>query len=114
VGDLVFEGRIPFVAGAQPKRWIENLESLNASQLKVIVPGHGPVSYNPKKALQFTLGYLHFVHDNMANAVENLVSFDEAYSAMDWSKYEKMPAFQVNRTNAYYVYLGLEAESVGQ
>jgi glyoxylase-like metal-dependent hydrolase (beta-lactamase superfamily II) len=114
VGDLVFEGRIPFVAGAQPKRWIENLESLDASQLKVIVPGHGPVSYNPQKALQFTLGYLHFVHDNMAKAVENLVSFDEAYAAMDWSKYEKMPAFQVNRTNAYYVYLGLEAESVGQ
>lgn len=112
-GDLVFEGRIPFVAGSQPKHWIENLQKLDASQLKVIVPGHGPASHNPQKALQFTLGYLRFVHDNMANAVENLLSFDEAYAAMDWSKYEKMPAFQANRMNAYSVFLGLEAESVG-
>lgn len=114
VGDLVFEGRIPFVAGAQPKRWIENLEALDASKLKVIVPGHGPAPNNPQKALQFTLGYLHFMHDSMANAVENLIPFDEAYAAMDWSKYEKLPAFKVNRKNAYYVYLGLEAASVGE
>jgi len=114
VGDLVFEGRIPFAAGAQPERWIENLEALDASKLKVIVPGHGPASHKPKKALQFTLGYLHFVHDNMAEAVENLMPFDEAYAALDWSRYAKMPAFKVNRMNAYFMYLALEAASVGQ
>jgi glyoxylase-like metal-dependent hydrolase (beta-lactamase superfamily II) len=114
VGDLVFEGRIPFVAGSKPKRWMDNLASIDATTLKVIVPGHGPVSAEPKKAVQFTLGYLRFVHDNMAIAVENLIPFDEAYAAMEWSLYEKMPAFQVNRMNAYSVYLGLEASSVGE
>lgn len=114
VGDLVFGGRIPFVAGARPKQWMDNLAQLDAEKLKVIVPGHGPVSPEPKKALQFTLGYLRFVHDNMAAAVENLIPFDEAYSAMDWSRYEKMPAAQANRMNAYSVYLGLEAASVGE
>jgi hypothetical protein len=73
-----------------------------------------PVSHKPKKALTFTLGYLRFVHDNMASAVENLQTFDEAYAALDWSCYEKMPAAQVNRMNAYYVCLGLEAASVGE
>lgn len=114
VGDLVFEGRIPFIAGSKPKLWMDNLASIDAASLKVIVPGHGPVSPEPKKALQFTLGYLRFVHDNMAAAVEDLISFDEAYAALDWSAYKKMPAFQVNRLNAYSVYLGLEAESVGE
>jgi hypothetical protein len=33
---------------------------------------------------------------------------------MDWSQYENMPAAKVNRMNAYYVYLGLEAASVGE
>lgn len=113
-GDLVFEGRIPFIAGSKPKHWMENLAALDASKLEVIVPGHGPASHEPKKALKFTLGYLHFVHDNMAIAVENLVPFDEAYAAMAWARYEKLPAAQANRMNAYSVYLGLEAASVGE
>ena len=113
-GDLVFEGRVPFVAGSNPKHWMENISSLDASELKVIVPGHGPASHEPKSALTFTLDYLHFVHDSMAEAVENLMSFDEAYAAMDWSRYENLPAAQVNRMNAYSVYLGLEAASVGE
>jgi glyoxylase-like metal-dependent hydrolase (beta-lactamase superfamily II) len=114
VGDLIFEGRIPFVAGAQPQRWIDNLAGLDVRQLKVIVPGHGPASYKPRTAVNFTLGYLQFLRKNMAQAVENLTPFDEAYAATDWSYYEKMPAAVVNRMNAYYVYLGLESASVAE
>lgn len=113
-GDLIFEGRIPFVAGAQPQHWIDNLTGMNTSKLKVIVPGHGPASKKPTTAVTFTLGYLRFLQKHMGEAVENLVPFDEAYAAMDWSRYEKMPAARVNRMNAYYVYLGLEAASVGE
>ena len=113
-GDLIFEGRIPFVAGAQPKHWMESLEQLETKNLKVIVPGHGAASKHPTEAVKFTAAYLHFLHDNLSRAVDNLVPFDEAYSAMDWSRYAKMPAFKVNRMNAYYVYLGLEALSVGE
>jgi glyoxylase-like metal-dependent hydrolase (beta-lactamase superfamily II) len=113
-GDLIFEGRIPFVAGAKPEHWIEELERLDARELKVIVPGHGPASTHPTEAVKFTLGYLRFLHDNLAKAVEDLMTFEEAYAAMDWSRYEKMPAAQANHMNAYYVFLGLEAESMGQ
>jgi glyoxylase-like metal-dependent hydrolase (beta-lactamase superfamily II) len=113
-GDLIFEGRIPFVAGAKPQHWMESLEQLDTHDLKVIVPGHGSASPHPTEAVKFTLGYLHFLHDNLSEAVENLMTFDEAYAAMDWSRYEKMPAAKVNRMNAYYVFLGLEAESVGK
>lgn len=113
-GDLIFEGRIPFVAGANPKRWIEKLSMLDAKNFKVIVPGHGEASRNPSDAINFTLGYLNFLHDNLSEAVENMQTFDEAYNAMDWSKYKDMPAARANRMNAYFVYLGLEASSVGE
>lgn len=113
-GDLIFEGRIPFVAGSKPKRWIEKLSNLNADKFDVIVPGHGLASSNPLDAINFTLGYLRFLHDNLSAAVENMQPFDEAYNAMDWSKYKDMPAAQANRMNAYFVYLGLEAASVGE
>lgn len=113
-GDLIFEGRIPFVAGANPERWIENLSRLDGKKFNVIVPGHGEASSNPLEAINFTLGYLKFLHDNLSDAVENMQPFDEAYDAMDWSKYKDMPAARANRMNAYYIYLGLEASSVGE
>lgn len=111
-GDLIFEGRIPFVAGSEPKRWLQQLKQLDASKLVVIVPGHGPASVEPIKAVNHTLGYLEFMHNHMGRAVEELTPFDEAYQATDWGKYKNMPAFQVNRMNAYFIYLGLEAASV--
>ena len=114
IGDLLFEGRIPFVAGAQPKRWIDNLTNLDTKGLSVIVPGHGAASTQPARAIIFTLDYLNFLHDNMARAVDELMSFEEAYTEMDWTPYEKLPAAVANRMNAYSVYIGLEAASVGE
>jgi len=111
-GDLIFENRIPFVAGSNPDTWLARLGELDTSNLKAIVPGHGPMSVQPHQALLFTQGYLEFLHHQMEQAVDNLVSFDEAYNAIDWSMYDKLPAFQANRMNAYFVYLRLEAKSV--
>jgi glyoxylase-like metal-dependent hydrolase (beta-lactamase superfamily II) len=111
-GDLIFQGRIPFVAGSQPINWINHLENLNVAGLNVIVPGHGPASVHPAEAVKFTLGYLHFLYNKMSDAVENLVSFDEAYKSVDWSTYKKYPAFQANHMNAYYIYLAIEASSL--
>jgi glyoxylase-like metal-dependent hydrolase (beta-lactamase superfamily II) len=111
-GDLVFEGRVPFVAGSKPVHWLDKLKQLDAASLKAVVPGHGAASQHPQQAIAFTLGYLQYLHDTMASAVENLTQFDQAYKAADWSQYEKLPAFQANRVNAYYVYLDLERASM--
>jgi len=111
-GDLIFEGRIPFVAGSRPENWIKQLSGLDASRFKVIVPGHGSVSNNPQLAINFTLGYLNFLQKHMSEAVENMQTFEEAYNSMDWTKYKDMPAFRANRMNAYYVYLALESASL--
>lgn len=112
VGDLIFEGRIPFVAGSKPKEWMDSLAGLDATGLNVIVPGHGAASHKPAEAIDFTFGYLKFLHDNLARAVEDLMTFDEAYAAMDWTPYEKLPAAQANRMNANSVFLNLEAASM--
>ena len=113
-GDLIFEGRIPLVAGSNPQAWLKGLEALDTRGLKVLVPGHGQASREPGRAITFTRDYLRYLHHGMAEAVENLTPFEEAYAAMDWSAYRGMPAFVANRLNAYYVYLGLEAESMGE
>jgi len=111
-GDLIFEGRVPFVAGSNPENWLKRLQNLDVSNLTAIVPGHGGASKNPQQALEFTRGYLQYLFQNMGDAVDNLTSFDEAYSQSDWSQYEKLPAFVANRPNAYFIFLRLEANSV--
>lgn len=113
-GDLIFEGRIPFVAGSKPKPWIDRLNEIKKSNVKIIVPGHGKKADDPMEAVTFTLGYLNFMYEKMFGAVENMEPFDETYDAMDLGKYKDMPASRVNRMNAYSIYIGLEASSVNE
>lgn len=110
-GDLVFRGRVPFVGDADSRAWIASLDKLLALDPKVLVPGHGEPSRTPRDDLVFTRDYLKFLREQMAQAARDLVPFEEAYEAVDWSKYRDLPAFEeANRVNAYNQYLRLEQE----
>ena len=110
-GDIIFEGRIPFVGDANTRHWAQVLERMETEQLVALIPGHGSVAENPNNAISLTRRYLSFLRDRMAQAVEEFVPFDEAYTATDWSDFEQLPAFEeANRRNAYQVYLSMEAE----
>ena len=51
----------------------------------------------------------------MGRAVEDFVPFEEAYAKADWSRFEKVPAFDAaNRVNAYGTYLLMERESLAK
>lgn len=42
VGDLVFNGRMPYMGMADFRLWIDNLARLETWDVEVVVPGHGP------------------------------------------------------------------------
>lgn len=110
-GDLVFRGRVPFVGDADARAWIASLDKLLALEPRVLVPGHGEPSHTPREDLVFTREYLTFLREEMAEAAHDLVPFEEAYEAVDWSRYRDLPAFEeANRVNAYNQYLRLELE----
>jgi glyoxylase-like metal-dependent hydrolase (beta-lactamase superfamily II) len=112
-GDLVFKGRVPFVGDADSKSWLASLDKLLAFNAKVMVPGHGAVSRNPKQDLTLTSDYLRYLRQHMGKAVEDLTPFDEAYAKTSWKKFEKLPAFEdANRGNAYNTYLLMEKEAL--
>jgi len=111
-GDILFEGRAPFI-GNNTKHWLETLQNMETQQVKAVVPGHGPAAENPQQAITLTREYLAFMRKKMGEALEEMLDFDEAYGNVDWSKYEKLPAFEAaNRRNAFQVYLSLEEESL--
>jgi glyoxylase-like metal-dependent hydrolase (beta-lactamase superfamily II) len=114
-GDIIFEGRVPFVGDADTKRWLETLERLETSELAALVPGHGPAADDPVGAVARTREYLAYLRDLMGAAVAEFQDFASAYAAADWSRFEQLPAFEAaNRRNAYQVFLSMEAEALGQ
>lgn len=115
IGDLIFEGRVPYVGDANTKVWLERLKEMEKGKLAAMVPGHGPMSKNPQEVIKTTVHYIEFLRDKMGAAVEEMTPFDEAYEATDWGDFIDMPAFaEANRTNAYQVYLSLERESMAE
>ena len=114
-GDIIFEGRVPFLGDANTKTWLQTLRKLETSKLLALVPGHGSLARHPNQAIKATAEYLAFMREHMGKAARDFVPFSEAYANTDWSKYKDMPAFEAaNRRNAYQVFLAMEAEIMTQ
>ncbi len=110
-GDLYFSGRLPFVGQADSKAWLDALDHIEPLAPKMVIPGHGGASRDPKPDIERTRAYLRFLREKMGAAVRDLTPFDEAYAAIDWSRFANEPAFDAaNRINAYGTYLQMERE----
>ncbi len=108
-GDIIFEGRIPFVGDADIIKWAKTLDQVRNIEMEYFVPGHGMASDQPQETMDLTYRYLNFLIKQLTLFVDEMTPFDEAYSAIDWSEFEDEPAFEAaNRKNAYAVYLYLE------
>ncbi len=111
-GDIIFEGRIPFIGETNTKNWLQQLDRLRQVKVAALIPGHGPLARDPNKLVKFTYGYLSFLREEMGKAAEHWMSFDKAYDQVNWSEYEFTTAFlEANRRNAYNVFLAMEKES---
>jgi glyoxylase-like metal-dependent hydrolase (beta-lactamase superfamily II) len=114
-GDIIFEGRVPFLGDANTRHWVRILERMEKEKLVALVPGHGSVAEKPNEAISLTRRYLVYLRDKMGQAVAEFVPFDEAYDEIDWSGFNHLPAFEeINRRNAYQVYLSMEAEMLSR
>lgn len=114
-GDVIFEGRVPFLGSANTRLWLKVLQEMNSTELAALVPGHGPHQGAPVKAVGLTYRYLAALRKAMGAAVEELVPFDEAFAQSDWSEFAKLPAFEAaHRRNAYQVYLSMERELLSE
>lgn len=112
-GDLFFTGRLPYVGAADSKAWLLALDTIHSSKPRVVVPGHGAASSDPRADLELTRSYLLFLREQMGRAVADMVPFDQAYQAVDWRRFAHYPAFnEANRLNAYGTYLLMERESL--
>lgn len=111
-GDLIFEGRIPFVGQANIFNWLKALDKMRGVHVTAVLPGHGPLAKDPNALINLTYSYLSLLKNSMQKAVENWTPFAEAYAKIDWGDYMFLPAFDAaNRKNAYNVFLFMEQNS---
>jgi glyoxylase-like metal-dependent hydrolase (beta-lactamase superfamily II) len=110
-GDLMFRKRVPFVGQADSRHWQQGLTSLSSLIVQWAVPGHGPATRNFTQDLQSTLDYLQYLRTSMSRAIDEGLSFEEAYMRTDWSSFSNLPLFNyANRMNAFNTYLLMEQE----
>ncbi len=113
VGDLMFTGRIPFVADADVSAWIAALDRVLAFKPRVVVGGHGPPSTDAAADLALTRDYLVYLREQMRAAFDDMLDFEAAYARVDWSRFSALPAFEAaNRRNAYQTYLNVERDAL--
>ena len=112
-GDVVFRGRIPYVGGdANAGSWLKSLDKVLAMNAQVLVPGHGPISTDPRDDVKFIHDYLTLLRQQMGKAAEEMTPFEQAYAAADWGKFKDAPLFNAaNRLNAYNTFLLMEREA---
>lgn len=110
-GDIIFEGRIPFIGEANTRHWMKTLDGLRGIKVAALIPGHGPLAKHPDKVIDATYRYLALLRKHMQMAVDNGDTFGEVYDKIDWGDFAFLPAFfEANRRNAYNVYLSIEGE----
>jgi cyclase len=104
-GDLIFEGRYPFIGDADIPEWISVLKQLPAFGARTVVPGHGRLCGEETMA---ALGK--YLHGTWARTIDHLAqghSADEAAADPGYPRYAEGAAERYHETNIRLMYTAL-------
>jgi glyoxylase-like metal-dependent hydrolase (beta-lactamase superfamily II) len=87
-GDLIFEGRYPFLATANVEKLMAALQWILSLNARVIVPGHGNLCDNDEVKRQ--LDYIEETWDRTAEHVKNGHSIEEVLSDPEYPIYSEL------------------------
>jgi cyclase len=110
VGDLIFEGRYPFLATANIPDLMEALRWIPSFGAQVIVPGHG-VLCGPEAALR-QLAYIHGTWERTAEHIALGHSVEEAVEDPDYPRCAGLGFERLHTWNIEVVYRQLRRWSV--
>lgn len=119
-GDIVFDGRLPFLGSGNSKSWLVCLDKILELDPEILLPGHGKPMLTKERIrdrVLWTRKYISDLRETIRKMIEEGRDIDyvrehinEALLEIDPS-YAQVPVFfDVNPVNAYYVYFEIENE----
>lgn len=91
-GDLVFHQRAPTTPDADIDRWLRTLDRIDTLDIRVLVPGHGPVAVNREPVAQ-TRDYLHWLVQRLRGAVQRGLDIPEVLAMPVPQRYASLAVF---------------------
>ncbi|NPA41499.1 MAG: MBL fold metallo-hydrolase [Aquificae bacterium] len=119
-GDIVFDGRLPFLGSGNSRGWLKCLDKIMELDPNILLPGHGNPMLTKDKIRDRVLWTRKYIAD-LRNTIRKMIEegqdidyvrehINEAMLEIDPS-YAQVPVFfDVNPVNAYYVYFEIENE----
>ena len=109
-GDLLFIERTPVLEG-DIKGLIAELEKFKSSASKQVVPGHGAVTKDWKRAIENQHRYLYALLTDIRASIKKGESMESAMNTAAASEKDKWQLFEIaNRRNVNIIYPALEWE----
>ena len=109
-GDLLFIERTPVLEG-DIKGLIAELEKFKSSASKQVVPGHGAVTKDWKRAIENQQRYLNALLTDIRASIKKGESMESAMNSAAASEKDKWQLFEIaNRRNVNIIYPALEWE----
>jgi len=88
-GDMAFHQRLlPVFEDTITADWVESWDAFAALDAQVVVPGHGAPT-NMEEVTKYTVGYLKYMREKIAQVLEEGGSLIEAYQ-IDQSPYQHL------------------------
>lgn len=112
VGDLIFEGRYPFLATADVEVLMEALRWLPSLGARVIVPGHGVLCDNEEVLKQ--LNYIETTWERTAKHIAKGHSLDETLNDPDYPHYSELGYQKLHPWNIKVIYRQLQKSSLNK
>ncbi len=109
-GDLAFHQRLlPVFEHTVTADWVETWDAFAGLGAEIVIPGHGEPT-NMTEVTTYTLGYLTYMRDQVAQLLEEGGSLIEAYQ-IDQSAYQHLDTFeQLSGLNADRIFKEMEFE----
>ncbi len=119
-GDIVFDGRLPFLGSGNSKSWLVCLDKILELDPDILLPGHGDPMLTKERIrdkVMWTKKYISDLRNTIRRMIEEGMDIDYVREHINEEllkidpAYAQVPVFfDVNPVNAYYVYFEIENE----
>ncbi len=121
-GDIVFDGRLPFLGSGFSKSWLKCLDRILEMDPLFVLPGHGKPMLTRERIrnrVKWTRKYISDLRKTIRKMIEEGRDLDYIRENINTAlveidpMYAQVPVFfDVNPVNAYYVYFEIENELI--